>query len=108
MRAGKAIIIRNRQKTLQPWNRAVFVADYNLDGRQILLGLGTDHCILPAWQQRDCTLSFLYRCILPARTKAAAEYNAICAVRRIASLAQNRPSNDEEAWRIGGSKGVQR
>jgi hypothetical protein len=53
MRAGKAIIIRNLQKTLQPWNRAVFVADYNLYGRQILLGLGTDHCILPAWQQRD-------------------------------------------------------
>src|SRR5256885_1885125 len=51
---------------LQPWNRTVFVADYDLDGRQLLLVLGTIDCILRTWQQRDRTLGFFYRGILLA------------------------------------------
>src|SRR5437870_11224014 len=65
-RRRKAVTIRNLQKMLQPWNRAVFLADHDLDRRQIFLDPRPIDCILPTWQQRDRTLSFLYRCILLA------------------------------------------
>ena len=44
----------------------VFLADYDLDGRRLLLVLGPIDCVLRTWQQRDRTLSFFYRGILLA------------------------------------------
>src|SRR6266566_6881368 len=65
-RRRKAVSIRNLQKALQPWNRAVFLAGHRLDERQILFVGRPIHCILRTWQERDRTLSFFYRCILLA------------------------------------------
>ena len=60
----------------------------------------------------SCEQNFLAPLRKPAQhrrhEKAAAEYDAIRALRRLASLTQSRSNNDETAWRIGTSNGVER
>ena len=45
---------------------------------------------------------------ITGRHGKAAEYDAVSALRRIASLAQSRSNNDETAWTIGTSKRLER